>query len=64
MYFVKRGRIPLLGLNELKENSQATIIRKLKFVIKLSRAYSFRKISVIGQNLKHVCMIYSFFKKF
>ena len=25
-FFVKRGRVPLLGLNELGEKSQATII--------------------------------------
>ena len=25
MYFVKRGKIPLLSLNELREKSQATI---------------------------------------
>ena len=34
MYFVKRGRIPLLSLNELREKSQAIIILG-KFVNKL-----------------------------
>ena len=63
MYSVKRGRITLLSLNELGEKSRATIILG-KFckqaIIKLSLAYSFRKMFFIGQNLKHVHMTYSF----
>ena len=63
MYFAKRGRIPLLSLNELGEKSHATIILG-KFckqaIMKLSLAYSFRKMFFIGQNLNHVHMTYSF----
>ena len=47
------------------EKCQAPIILG-KFVkmaiIKLSLAYSFRKMFFIGQNLKHVYMTYSFFE--
>ena len=61
--FVKRGRILLLSLKELGEKSRTTIILG-KFckhvIIKLSLAYSFRKMFLIGQNLKHVHMAYSF----
>ena len=63
MYFVKRSKIPLLSLNKLGEKSRATIILGKFFkqaIIKLSLAYSFRKMFVIGQNLKHVQMTYSF----
>ena len=52
-----------MSLNELGEKSRATIILG-KFckqaIIKLSLAYSFRKMFFIGQNLKHVHMTYSF----
>ena len=61
--FVKRGRILLLSLKELGEKSRTRIILG-KFckqvIIKLSLAYSFRKMFLIGQNLKHVHMAYSF----
>ena len=58
-YLVKRGRIPLLSLNDPGEKSRATITRG-KFckhiIIKLSLAYSFRKMFFIGQNLTLIRM--------
>ena len=44
------GKIHILS-EDVESNSQA--------IIKLSLAYSFRKIFFIGQNLKHVHMTYS-----
>ena len=62
-FFVKRGRIPLLSLNKLGKKSQTTIILG-KFckqvIIKLSLAYTFRKMFPISQILKHVHITYSF----
>ena len=56
MYFVKRGRIPLLSLNELGEKSRATIILG-KFVNKPKSSSDW--LIFFDQNLKHVHM-YSF----
>ena len=47
-----------LGLNELGEKSQPTII--LGEFVKFPLAYSFQRMIFIGQNLKHVLMTYSF----
>ena len=62
-FFVKRGRIPLLSLNKLGKKSQTTIILG-KFckqvIIKLSLAYSFWKMFLISQILKHVHITYYF----
>ena len=62
-FFVKRGRIPLLSLIKLGKKSQTAIILG-KFckqvIIKFSLAYSFRKMFLISQILKHVHITYSF----
>ena len=50
-------------MNELGEKSRVTIILGEfceQAIIKLSLAYSFRKMFSIGQNLKHVHITYSF----
>ena len=60
----KRGcRILLLSLNELGEKSAVTIILgnfSKKAIIKLLLGYTFRKMFIIGQNLKHVQVTHSF----
>ena len=60
MYFVKRGRITLLSLNEPGEKSQATTIPS-KFENKPqsnSLAHSFQKMLFIGQNLNQVQQLF------
>ena len=49
-----------MGLKELGEKLQATIA--IKVAIKLSLAYGFQKMFLIGQKLKHVRMTYYFFE--